>query len=291
MTLLRKDDEASQSSCQGVWRGSWQVAGACVRGATHIHCNLPNQDAAQWFVGPDGRSFALAVADGHGASVYTRSDRGARFAVALAIEELRMLSDEGATIADTRWTGLPERVLARWRNAVQQDLATEPLPDEEAAALANQDLDAASAYGATLLAAGVTGDYGFALQLGDGTTYLVGGDGSVASVLSPPELPGESTFSLCMPDALDFVQARIFDAAELGRMAAIVISTDGYSKSFRNDGIAAAQIKTMTDRMSWDSATAMSRELDNWLKRVSEAGSGDDISLVVAARHGTTEQA
>jgi hypothetical protein len=287
MTLLREDDEGLHSA----WQGVWQIAGACVRGATHIDRNLPNQDAAQWFVGPDGRSFALAVADGHGASAYTRSDRGARFAAALAIEELRILSDERAKAADTRWSGLPERVLVRWRNVVQHDLATEPLPDEEAAALASQDLDAASAYGATLLAAGVTGDCGFALQLGDGTTYLVGGDGSVASVLSPPELPGESTFSLCMPDALDFVQAHIFDAAELGRLAAIVISTDGYSKSFRSDGIAAAQIKTMTDRMSWDSAGAMSRELDKWLKRVSEAGSGDDISLVVAARRGTTRQA
>jgi Protein phosphatase 2C len=287
MTLLREDDEGLHSA----WQGVWQIAGASVRGATHIDRNLPNQDAAQWFVGPDGRSFALAVADGHGASVYTRSDRGARFAVALAIEELRILSDERAKAADARWSGLPERVLTRWRKTVQHDLATEPLPNQEAAALANQDLDAASAYGATLLAAGVTGDCGYALQLGDGTTYLVGGDGSVASVLSPPELPGESTFSLCMPDALDFVQAHIFDAAELDRLAAIVISTDGFSKSFRSDGIAAAQIKTLTDRMSWDSAAAMSRELDTWLKRVSEAGSGDDISLVAAARCGTTRQA
>jgi hypothetical protein len=287
MTLLREDDEGLHSA----WQGVWQIAGVCVRGATHIDRNLPNQDAAQWFVGPDGRSFALAVADGHGASVHTRSDRGARYAVALAIEELHILSDAQVNAADARWSGLPERVLGRWRNAVQQDLATEPLPNEEAAALANQDLDAASAYGATLLAAGVTGGCGFALQLGDGTTYLVGGDGSVASVLSPAELPGESTFSLCMPDALDFLQAHVFDAAELGRLAAIVISTDGFSKSFRSDGIAAAQIKTMTDRMSRDSAATMSRELDTWLKRVSEAGSGDDISLVVAARRGTTRQA
>jgi Protein phosphatase 2C len=288
MTLLPEDDEASQSSRQGVGRGSWQVAGASVRGATHIHRNLFNQDAAQWFVGPDGRSFAVAVADGHGASVYTRSDRGARFAVALAIEELRILSDAEAKAVDIRWSGLPERVVGRWRKAVQRDLASEPLPDEEAAALANQDLDAASAYGATLLAAGVTGNCGFALQLGDGTTYLVDVDGSVASVLNPPELPGESTFSLCMPDALDFVQAHIFDVVELDRLAGIVISTDGFSKSFRNNGIAAAQIKTVTDRMSWDSPAAMSRELDKWLKRVSAAGSGDDISLVVAARRGTS---
>jgi hypothetical protein len=40
--------------------------------------------------------------------------------------------------------------------------------------------------------------------------------------------------------------------------------------------------------MSWDSPAAMSRELDKWLKRVSAAGSGDDISLVVAARRGTS---
>src|SRR5262249_12306652 len=145
-----------------------------------------------------------------------------------------------------------------------------------------------AAYGATLLAAGMTRDCGFAFQLGDGTTYLVGRDGSVASVLNPPELPDESTFSLCMPDAVEFVQARILDAGDLDRLAVIVISTDGYNKSFRNDGIAAAQIKTMTDRMSWDSSAIMSRGLDNWLKRVSEVGSGDDISLVVAVRCGAS---
>jgi len=268
--------------------GFWQVAGASVRGASHIQFDLPNQDAAKWFIGPNQHSFALAVADGHGAPVYTRSDRGARFAVSIATEELRVLVDDDTKIGDVPWSALPDRIFRRWRTAVQQDLASQPLSDAEAAALAGWELDATAAYGATLLAAGMTGDCGYALQLGDGTTYLVGRDGSVASVLNPPKLPGESTFSLCMADALDFVQARIFNAGELDRLAAIVVSTDGYSKSFRNDGIAAAQIKTLTDRMTLDSAAEISRELDEWLNRVSEAGSGDDISLVVAARRGAS---
>ena len=40
----------------------------------------------------------------------------------------------------------------------------------------------------------------------------------------------------------------------------------------------------MTVRLSWDDVVLMSRELEDWLQRVSEAGSGDDISLVIAAR-------
>ena len=264
--------------------GIWEIAGASVRGAAHVHFNIPNQDAAKWFVGPQQRSFGVAVADGHGAAVHSRSDRGAQFAVSIAIAELRAVMDSDSVPAGRAATTPHKRILDRWRQDVQADLTNSPLTEAEAGALAAHGLDAISAYGATLLAACISQDFGLAIQLGDGTTYLVDSDGKVVTALKPPELPGESTYSLCMPDALDVIQARSFDTAELSRLAAIVISTDGYNKSFRDDDVAAAQIKTMTDRLRWDNAGLMSRELEDWLQRVSEAGSGDDISLVVAAR-------
>ena len=89
-----------------------------------------------------------------------------------------------------------------------------------------------------------------------------------------------------MADALDCFQSRRLDSAELGRIAAVVLSTDGFNKSFRNDTVAAAQIRAMTERLAWDASAAVSRELENWLQRVTEAGSGDDISLIVGARQG-----
>jgi len=267
--------------------GMWQIAGASVRGMSHIQFGLPNQDAAKWFVGPEQRSFVLAVADGHGSPAYVRSDRGSKFAVSIAVDELQGFADgskEGGAGSDL--PKLEERILSRWLEAVQTDLAKSPLTGEEAEALAAEELEPNSAYGATLLAAFVSQSYGFAVQIGDGTIYLVGTDGEVAPALTLPDLPGESTYSLCMPDAIEFVEARSFTADDLGRLAAIVISTDGYNKSFRDDTLAAAQIKTMSERLNWDSSETMSRELEEWLGLVSQAGSGDDISLIIAARRG-----
>ncbi len=270
----------------GASQGTWQIAGASVRGASHISQALPNQDAAQWFRGDAGDLFVMAVADGHGAAVHSRSDRGAQLAVAIAVDELRSLMDQAdGTAATPDMPALQAGLLARWQRAVQTDLAEYPLRADEARALAAESLDSAAAYGTTLLAVCVHNGTGFAIQIGDGTIYLVGSDGAVAAALTPPVFPDEATYSLCMPNALDVIEARAFDRDELGRLAAIVVSTDGYSKSFRDDALAAAQIKTMTERLSWDTVEAVSRELEEWLDQVSQAGSGDDISLIVASRH------
>lgn len=268
-------------------QGTWQIAGASVRGASHISQALPNQDAAQWSLERARDSFVMAVADGHGAAVHSRSDRGAQLAVAIAVDELRSLMDQaGGTAATPDIPALEAGLLARWQRAVQTDVAEHPLRADEARALAAEGLDSAAAYGTTLLAVFVHNGTGFAIQIGDGTIYLVGSDGAVAAALTPPLFPNEATYSLCMPDALDVIEARTFDRDEVDRLAAIVVSTDGYSKSFRDDDLAAAQIKTMTGRLTWDTAEAVSSELDAWLNQVSQAGSGDDISLIVAARCG-----
>lgn len=264
---------------------TWQIAGASVRGASHIGRAMPNQDAAQWLLGRGDCSFAMAVADGHGAAVHSRSDRGAQLAVAIAVDELNgLMNQAAAAAAATDIPLLQAKLLGRWQQAVQADLAKYPLVADESFALAAARLDPVGAYGTTLLAVFVRNETGFAIQIGDGTIYLVGTDGTVGAALTPPVFPNEATYSLCMPDALDVIEARIFDAAALGRIVAIVLSTDGYSKSFRTDEMAAAQIKTMIDRLNWDNVETASRELEDRLNQVSGTGSGDDISLIAAAR-------
>jgi hypothetical protein len=265
--------------------GTWQIAGASVRGANHIRLNLPNQDAAEWLFDPDRATVCLAVADGHGAPMHSRSDRGAKFAVTAAITELQAYAASHGSAGDL--AALRQSVLRRWRDAVEADLTSDPLSARESAALSNYRLNASSAYGATLLLAFLGESSGFAIQIGDGFIYLVSRDGAVETALTPPALPGESTHSLCMANALNVMATRIFTAEEVMPLAAVILSTDGYSKSFRTDDLAAAQIKSIADRFAWDSAGTMSRELEGWLQRVSEAGSGDDISLVVAVRRGS----
>lgn len=265
--------------------GPWRLAGASVQGASHARFDLPNQDAAQWLLGPDRRSFALAVADGHGAPVHARSDRGAQLAVALAISELQPYVD---TPDDQDFLGsidaLKERLVARWRDGVAADIASHPLTNEEASALAAHGLDQTAAYGSTLLIACVNATAGAIWQIGDGNIYLVAGDGAVSEAIATQEFPDEATYSLCMDDAVDCMETRSLGADELGTVSAFVLCSDGYRKSFRDDAAAAAQVEAMGERMSWDNSSAVTRELQDWLCKVSELGSGDDISVAIAAR-------
>lgn len=262
----------------------WDIAGASVRGASHLRSGIPNQDAAQWFLAPDRHSFAVAVADGHGARLHSRSQRGAQFAVAVAIAEVRSRIDERPDAPLGRNLGeLTARLLQRWREAVQADVERDPLGAEQCATLARHGLDATGAYGTTLLAAGVGAASGFVIQIGDGHSFFVTREGAATAVLPSHDFPGDATYSLCLPEALDLIEARPVETEELGHIAGIVLSTDGYGKSFRDDG-AAAQVKTMVKRLGRESAAVMTPELETWLNRVSEIGSGDDISVVIAAR-------
>lgn len=263
----------------------WRLAGASVQGASHVQLGLPNQDDAKWLLGPDGRSFALAVADGHGAAVHARSDRGAQLAVAVAISELRPLierPDEEELLRGV--DALRQRLITRWRDGVSADIAAHPLTREEAFALAAYDLDRTALYGSTLLIAGVSATAGVICQIGDGNIYLVDRNGAVSEAFAPLELPGEATYSLCMDDALDVLEKRSLAADELGALAAIVLCSDGYRKSFRDDASAAAPVKDMSERLGWVSSSAMASELEDWLRQVSQLGSGDDISVAIAAR-------
>src|SRR5580693_472942 len=125
----------------------WKVAGASVRGASHVRRGVPNQDAADWFVGTDERFFALATADGHGASLHSRSARGARFAVHIALAEVcALIEGVGDVLAPGSLGDLKERLLRRWREAAYADIAGDPLPTDQSAALRDRGLDATGAY-------------------------------------------------------------------------------------------------------------------------------------------------
>ena len=146
-------------------------------------------------------------------------------------------------------------------------------------------LDQTALYGSTLLIACVSASVGVICQIGDGNIYLVNRNGAVSEAIAPLELPGEATYSLCMDEALEVMETRSLDADELAALSAIVLCSDGYRKSFRDEASAAALVKAMSERLGWDSSSAMASELEGWLRQLSQLGSGDDISVAIAARH------
>ena len=278
----------------------WQVVGCSVKGASHVRSGLPNQDAMRWL--PEGgvdATVIIAVADGHGGARCFRSDHGAALAVLAATDALTEFADglrdlPGlSAVKRAAEERLPQEIERRWNAAVDADLADHPLTEAELGRLEERDgarsrervlTTPRLTYGATLLSALLTDAFLLFLQLGDGDILAVDDDGAVTRpVPGDSRLFGNETTSLAGSDA--WRDMRVGFIALAGPPPALVLlATDGYANSFRDD---AGFLQVGADLLSLirgDGLAVVAAALPTWLAEASEAGSGDDITLVVASR-------
>lgn len=278
----------------------WKVAHACVRGSSHIRSGLPNQDAAQCIVSslPDsGAGIAIvAVSDGHGGSRHFRSQIGSSLAVSTALSTLQEFLQSFASgngSSDPHQAAhlqqLQQKLVNGWLASVSADLEQNPLSAEELAALEAAEgpesrlvVESAPvlAYGATLLVAAATESQLLCLQLGDGEILCVSATGETTRPLPDDErLVGNQTTSLCHPDAWkDFRSAWVTDT---GLPALVLVSTDGYTNSFRSDEdflrIGQDYLEIIRDQ----GISVLAEDLPDILNEATEQGSGDDITLAI----------
>jgi hypothetical protein len=258
----------------------WLVTGATTLGDFHAREKRPNQDAIGWMPREGGGTRIIAaVSDGHGAAPHFRSDRGARFAIEGVLEVLsgQMDSDDPAQ------ENLPDAVVAAWRGAVMADMQADPLDRD-----GGRPGAALAPYGATLVAAAATADELTLVQIGDGDMLLIYPDGKVVRPLAADAgLVGEQTYSLCMDDAAARVRTASLWREGLNWPMAIVLATDGVSKSFRDEEAFLDAARQLASQGASDWAS-LERDLPAWLAAVSHDGSGDDASLCLALNLGTS---
>lgn len=273
----------------------WRIIGESVRGASHMRTGLPNQDAIRWT--PDsgmGLPLILAISDGHGSASYFRSDVGARLAVEVAVEVIRdfleNLTSSSSLTSAKRWAEekLPREIVHRWRNKVADHISTAPLIEdlrqleekEGAKARRQVTLNPVRAYGATLLAVAVTESFILYLQLGDGDIVLVSEAREVSHAPLPADerLLANETTSLCLRNAWrDF--RTYFQVVTASPPALILVSTDGYGNSFRDEeGFLKAGLDFL-ERMRSNGPGEVSENLERWLSMTTARGSGDDITV------------
>ena len=153
----------------------------CVRGANHCDKNLPCQDASlagiHYYKGYP--YVLLAVADGHGAASYTRSELGAHFAVRAAAEAaarwvlfavdcLEKQPDDWLDNARNEFSQRFIRHLRQtWEVSVTSHLAAFPMQP------ADSGVEALKPYGTTVALAVVFAGQVFAGAIGDSTVFLV----------------------------------------------------------------------------------------------------------------------
>lgn len=283
-------------------KSAWYVIGKSVRGASHVRTGLPNQDYIKWLP-ESGTSLPiiLAISDGHGGDKYFRSDIGAKLAVEMALSACntflasKLESSNISIVKHMSEENLPRDILRNWRNAVADDISNRPLTNTELSQLEIKQgvdtrrqvvLDPVLAYGATIIAVLVTESFIIYLQLGDGDILTVSETGEVTRALPKDErLIGNETLSLCSLNSWrDF---RVYFQTISGLNSApalILLSTDGYSNSFREaDGF----FKVGSDILEIirsDGLYKIKDSLEMWLSEASQAGSGDDITVGIISR-------
>jgi hypothetical protein len=279
----------------------WTALSASVQGASHEKRGQGNQDAVR-LKNPSGVEdvLLLAVADGHGSTRSFRSARGAAMAAECALRELRdfvrRLGPDAPLSrvrnqAKTRW---PRALVAAWKSAVRAELAAFPFSQLDFAAFPEpppvvkpgEDLPISAylAYGATLLTVAITRRYILYSQLGDGDILTVQADGVVSRPLPRRhEFMANQTMSLCSRHAPGEFQIRV-DALRGRVPALIMLSTDGYANCFGDDE---GFFKVGADFLSYlrsKGVDFVGKKLGEWLRQSSQDGSGDDITVGLAAR-------
>ena len=280
-------DARQQHAANGI--ASWDPAAAevygCRRcGANHIRRGTPCQDAWGQARLVDGRrGLALAVADGHGASLHDLSEVGARLAVDAGTEAIRQCVSETGDgsvrdLAAAFRQKLPRLVMANWHEAIRRDMQ-ERAPDAD---LTGKRWHAAvHRYGSTLLMALVIDETVLISSIGDGDVLLLDTGGNVKLHLEQdlPELGRGVTLSLASTDAPFFFQTA-FATREPDDM--LLMCTDGLTNSFINQNYCLEFFNHLRSRVAQFGFSTITPNIPAWLDYLSTHGSGDDITLAMA---------
>jgi len=275
----------------------WRALGATTRGSAHERSGLPNQDHINWYPKRPGRygpPMVVAVADGHGSAKSFRSDIGAELATRrtkLAVRQLlksNFPNLEPLMVKRLLEERLPRDLVLGWTAAVDQHLADNPIKDEEYRRLEDKEGPAARQkveanpyliYGATLLVTLVIEAFAAYFQLGDGDILVVSDQGEVSRPLPKDErLIANETTSLCTHMAWQDFRTGFQTFAGLPP-ALILMSTDGYTNSFRDEASFLKVGSDLLEMLRTDGVHSVRCGMKGWLEEASRSGSGDDITL------------
>ena len=212
----------------------------------------------------------VAIADGHGSSLH--AEVGARLAVKVATEALlsfvEHLSAELRTDARAAhsFAQHPFRVqlVREWVERVRTNAGSESVALKD--------------YGSTLVFVAVTPELVVFGQLGDGDILVVDGlSGVHRPIPADPTSFAEETLSLCLPEAWSGLRVLVTPLPE--RETLILISTDGYSKSYASDRDFDEIGPDYLSMVRELGLSGVQTHLDEFLSTVTREGSGDDVTL------------
>lgn len=256
------------------------------RGESHLHDGRVCQDSSASF--SDECGTVAVVSDGHGGCDYVRSQIGSAMACEAAVKNIRRLFENISPEAflaepDMMLIQLEAAIINDWNESVRSHYEANPFTEEELDCVSEKAVASyrsghriERAYGATLIAAAVTRDYWFGIQIGDGKCAAF----DEAGICTQPIPWDEKCFlnkttSICGSDALrDF---RHFYSEKIP--TAVFMGSDGIDDSFKNEEDMYDFYKTILYAFSISDYTQAVDELKAYLPRLSKEGSADDVSI------------
>ncbi len=256
------------------------------QGFSHIKNNKECQDAS--FSCYDDKKALAIVCDGHGGDDYVRSAIGSSFGCEIAA---RNISDFVDKVDKEKLKLHPDRLLVQlessiinaWREAVYEHYRQNPFTEKEISVLSEkarkrycQEERIESAYGTTLIAVVVTYDYWFGIHIGDGKCVAIDQNGEFSQPIPWDEKCFlNSTTSICDSDALG--NFRHFYSDNLP--VAVFVGSDGIDDCFKGDEQMYHFYTVILSSFVVSDAETAKAELIDYLPRLSEKGSGDDVSV------------
>ncbi|GHS88479.1 hypothetical protein FACS189487_06850 [Campylobacterota bacterium] len=238
-----------------------------------------------------------AVADGHGDANCFRSDKGARFAVDCAIEAIKDFVDRYKPTAEKTERqeaigALVRSVVASWHEKVEQHYRDLPFADDELAQCDekhrkrfSEGREQHKAYGATLIAAAITGEYWFGFHIGDGRwTVLQDGGKFAQPVAWDDRCFLNVTTSICDFDSHDAPRVYCALSSEEPPPIAVFLCSDGIDDNYPAENNEQhlyrlyAQVAIAFAEDGFDSAQDQVGKL---CERFARDGKGDDTSLAM----------
>ena len=262
-----------------------------IRGYSHIKTDKECQDnSVSW----QGTNYSgIIVCDGHGGDKYIRSSVGSSLACEIGKNNISLFMDkfepDDARNIDTSLEQLERSIVSCWYSAVQSDYEAHPITEDERyqnledtdkTALVNNPV---KAYGSTFIAAVKTDSYCFVLKLGDGNTVFMYSDGSSEM---PEELVDDDcmfniTTSLCNNDAALSFKHCFRTITKENDITGIMLTSDGIINCYRSEEAYIGFMENAFYAYGEDETETAREELSGVLDRLSEKGSGDDLSLAI----------
>lgn len=256
-------------------------------GESHIQNGLTCEDYSATY--SDEFVSIIVVSDGHGDKNCFRSDKGARYACEISVNLCRQFQNITNHIDDIAHcdfeklvASLESEIVEKWKNKVLSDAQVHPFTEEEfskASEQAQATYRAGSrtekAYGCTLIVSMASANYWLALQIGDGKCVAAYHDGVfVEPIPVDKNCLGNRSTSLCNSNAKESFR-HYYSAI---KPIAVFASSDGVEESFDPAGLYNF-LYSVAYWLKEEGFETTRLKLDDLLPKISEGGSGDDVSL------------